>query len=212
MEREQEEKMNNVLKDTRKLTFMGVMLAITIILDVTPLGAIPIGNVSATVVHIPTIITGIILGPIAGLIMGFLLGITSLLHALTRPVTAFDPLFVNPLVSVLPRMFIGVMAYVGYTGMKFLTKRTPKGVVQPLCSTVGGVIGSLTNTILVLSMLYIIYAQKIVEALGAADKDAVKVLFIGIITTNSIIEAIVAGVITSAVTVAYFKYFQKSWR
>src|SRR5690554_7708529 len=89
--------------DTKKLTFMALMLAITLILDLTPLGAIPLGPVSATIIHIPTIITGIILGPIAGLIMGTLLGLVSLLHALTRPATPLDPLFINPLVSVLPR-------------------------------------------------------------------------------------------------------------
>src|SRR5690554_8147032 len=97
--------------DTKKLTFMALMLAITLILDLTPLGAIPLGPVSATIIHIPTIITGIILGPIARLIMGTILGLVSFLPALTKPATPLDPPFINPLVTVLPRMFICLLSY-----------------------------------------------------------------------------------------------------
>lgn len=202
--------MNNVLKDTKKLTFMGVMLAITIILDVTPLGAIPIGTVSATITHIPTIITGIVLGPIAGLIMGMLLGITLLFHALTRPITLFDPLFINPLVSVLPRMFIGVMAYGGYSVVKFVLKHINRFIAESVGVIFGGIIGSMTNTILVLSMLYLIYAKNIMEALGVTDTNAVKAVFIGIVTTNALIEAVVAAVISSAIVVSYNRFLGRN--
>lgn len=200
MEREQEVKMNKLLKNPRNLTFLGVMLAITIILDSTPLGAIPVGSISATITHIPTIITGIILGPIAGLIMGTALGIVSLIHALTRPVGILDPLFVNPLVSVLPRMFIGVMSYYAYTGINLILK---KGVASQLISTVfAGVIGSLTNTGLVFLMLYLVYAKEVAEKIGMAFKAILILVF----TTNAIAEAIVAALITSAISLAYLRY------
>ena len=146
------------LRNTRSLTILAVMLAITIILDVTPLGAIPLGSISATVLHIPTIITGLIAGPVAGLIMGTLLGLVSLLHALTRPVTPLDPLFINPLVSVLPRIFIGLVAYYVYVGVKKLFRKERAGNCQyPLA----GAAGSLTNTALVFLMLYLIYARRV---------------------------------------------------
>ncbi len=192
--------MNKLLKNPRNLTFLGVMLAITIILDSTPLGAIPVGSISATITHIPTIITGIILGPIAGLIMGTALGFVSLIHALTRPVGILDPLFVNPLVSVLPRMFIGVMSYYAYTGLTALFK---KGVAGQLVSTiVAGAVGSLTNTGLVFLMLYLVYAKEVVEKVGLAFKAILILVF----TTNAVAEAVVAALITGAISVAYFRY------
>ena len=194
-----------VLKDTRNLAILGLMLALTIILDMTPLGAIPIGSVSATITHIPTIITGIILGPVAGLIMGTAFGLVSLLHALTRPLTALDPLFINPLVSVLPRMAIGVMAYYGYRFASFLFGKNT--IARTASSAVGGVIGSMTNTVLVLGMLYIVYVQKIIEAFGLADAKAVRALFISIIVGNALIEAVVAAIITTAVVAAYKSAF-----
>lgn len=191
--------MNASSKDTlinpKKLTFLALMLAITIIFDLTPLGAIPLGPISATILHIPTVITGIILGPVAGFIMGTLLGIISLLHALTRPVTVLDPLFINPLVSVLPRMFIGLVSYYVY---KALNKITNTG----LASLIAGAIGSITNTVLVFLMLYIVYAQRIVKELGMGFK----ALLSSVVITNAIAEALVSAIITSAIFLAYKKY------
>jgi len=207
----------NTSLSTRRLTFMGVMLAVTIILDMTPLGAIPIGAVSATITHIPTIITGILLGPIAGLIMGAALGVVSLLHALLRPATLLDPLFVNPLLSILPRMFIGVISYYAFNATaKVLTLVKLKGQTNNVISAIiGGLFGSMTNTVLVLSMMYIVYARKILSIfieMGWFGADAqlgdLRGWIIAVITSNALIEAIVAAVITTAIVVAYKQVFK----
>jgi len=190
--------MNKTLKDTRKLTFLGVMLAITIILDSTPLGAVPLGSISATITHIPTIITGVILGPIAGLIMGTSLGIISLIHAATRPMTVLDPLFVNPLISVLPRMFIGVTSYYAYKALSKVLKFTKVG--DYITTFIADIVGSLTNTGLVFLMLYIVYAAEIVEKLGMAFK----ALLIAVFTTNAIAEAAISGLVAMTIVMAYF--------
>jgi uncharacterized membrane protein len=201
MEREQEENMN-IRPETRKLTFLGVMLAITFILSVTPIGFVPLGSVSATIIHVPTIITGIILGPLYGLVMGTLMGIISLVNALTRPVTALDPLFINPLVSILPRMPIGVVAYYAYSLIKKILGS--KKIGQTVSAAVGGILGSMTNTILVLSMLYIIYVKDLMAMFGIESEAGIRVMLLTIITTNAVIEAIVAGVLTTAIVVTYF--------
>lgn len=192
--------MKNNLKTPRNLAFLGLMLAITIILDVTPLGAIPLGAISATITHIPTIITGILLGPTAGLIMGTSFGIITLIHALTRPVTVLDPLFINPLISVLPRMFIGVVAYHVYMGIGILVKRF--AAKQSISVFIGAVCGSLANTILVFFMLYLIYAKEIVAQLGAPFR----VIFLGVFTTNAIAEGVLSGVIVLPVALQYLRY------
>jgi uncharacterized membrane protein len=209
----------NTNKKTRNLAFLGVMLAITIILDVTPLGAIPLGTVSATITHIPTIITGIVLGPISGLIMGTSFGLISLIHALSRPATLFDPFFVNPLLSVLPRMFIGVLAYYGFSLVKFLLGKAKLKTKASLtiASAVSGVIGSMTNTILVLLMLYLLYGRVVLNKLvevglfeSSAKLGDLRLWIMGIITTNAIMEAIVAAIITTALVVAYKTVIEKN--
>ena len=195
--------MKSVLRNTRSMTILAVMLAITIILDVTPLGAIPLGSISATILHIPTIITALIVGPVAGLIMGALLGFVTLIHALTRPVTPLDPLFINPLVSVLPRMFIGVVAYYVYVGVKKLFRKERAG--ETVSTLLAGAAGSLTNTALVFLMLYLVYAQRVVEIVGAAFN----VIILSVFTTNAIAEAVVSAIITAAIVVAFNNYSRK---
>lgn len=192
--------MGNQLKSPRNLALLGLMLAITIILDVTPLGAIPLGAISATIIHIPTILTGIIFGPALGLVMGTCFGLVTLLHALTRPATILDPLFINPLISVLPRMLIGVVAYYVFAGLNTLGKKFV--AKQGFSIFLGAVAGSLTNTILVFFMLYLIYAREIVEQVGAPFST----IFLGVFTTNAIAEAIFSGVVVLPIALQYFRY------
>lgn len=193
-------KMFYFFKKPRYLATLGLMLALTLVLDYSPLGAIPLGTISATTTHIPTIITGVILGPIAGFLMGTCLGLISLVHALTRPVTVLDPLFINPLISVLPRMFIGFVSYYVYFLLSKINKKIPSK--KTLATFAAGLAGSFTNTSLVFLMLYLIYAKEVVEKLGIAFK----VILISVFTTNAIAEALVSAFITSAISLAYFKY------
>lgn len=199
-----EEKMKNLFKSPRALAFLGLMLAITIIMSLTPLGFIPLGVISATITHIPTIITGIVLGPVAGLIMGTSFGIVSLINAITRPVTILDPLFMNPLVSVLPRMFIGVVSYYIYSViLKLIKKPTLKNSVGAF---IGGMAGSLTNTVLVFLMLYVVYATKIEGLVGSAFGT----FFASVLLTSGVAEAIISGIITTPVILAYSRYKRTS--
>lgn len=192
--------MNNPFKSPRSLAFLGLMLGITIVLDLSPLGAIPLGTISAVITHIPTIITGMILGPVAGFAMGTSLGLISMIHALARPMTVLDPLFINPLVSVLPRMFIGVASYYVYTGLSRLFMS--KSLKNSVCAFAGGLAGSLTNTALVFLMLYLVYAQEVVDKIGAPFQ----AILLAVFTTNAIAEALIAGLISVPVVAAYFRY------
>ena len=183
---------------TRNLVSLSVLLAIGIILDVTPLGAIPIGGVSATITMLPVVLGGILLGPVYGAALGTAMGMVSLLHALMRPVTILDPLFVNPLLSVLPRAFIGVASFWAYQLIKKLFHKTAPALV------IGGVAGSLTNTVLVLSMLYFLYGNELLsssafQALQLENRQALIYLLLGAAASNGVMEAILAAVITCGI-------------
>lgn len=186
---------------TKKLTFMAAMLALTIFLDISPLAAIPVGAVSATIVQIPTILTGILYGPLYGMIMGLLMGITSLIHAMTRPVTPLDPLFVNPIISVFPRMLIGLFA-----GLAFmLLVKLFKNRARFIAGAFAGAVGALTNTVFVLGALYFVYAEKIIMDIGLQDSAALKTLIWGIVATNGVAEMIVCAGLAGAVIIAVDK-------
>ena len=183
--------------EVRKMAIIGVLSAISIMLSMTPLGFIPIGPTSATIMHIPVIIGAVLEGPVVGIIVGFIFGATSLIRNLTMPtITSFA--LINPLVSILPRVLIGIVAYYFYKMAVKLIKNTF------ISGWITGVIGSLVNTIGVLGMIYILYGVRYANALGESAS-AAKTLILTLIATNGIPEAIVGGFVVSAVCVVFNK-------
>lgn len=184
---------------TSKLTFLGVMLALTIVF--VALTALPTASASmALLIFLPTIITSIILGPKSGAVMGFLAGFATLLRALLAPASPLDYLFLNPLVAILPRIFIGVVPYYVFKLFKKLIKFNTVSLLA------AGVSGALTNTGLVILMLYVIYRDEIVglsTEFGLGTTFAAFAIFL--ISTSALIESSVAGIGTAAVVNVYDK-------
>ncbi len=178
---------------TGKLTFMGVMLALTIVF--VAMTAIPTTSASmALLIFLPTIVTSIIQGPKSGAVMGALAGFITLLRALLAPASPLDYLFLNPLVAILPRIFVGVVPYYIFRLFNSLIK------TKTVALLIAGVSGALTNTVLVILMLYAVYSKEIVSIsteFGIGTTFASFVIFL--ISTSALIESSVAGIGTAAV-------------
>ena len=183
--------------NVRKMSIISVLSAISIMLSMTPLGFIPIGPTNATIMHIPVIIGAIVEGPAVGMTVGLIFGLTSLIRNLTMPtITSFT--FINPLVSVLPRVLIGVVAYYVYQITIKITKNSF------ISGWITGFIGSLVNTIGVLGMIYVLYGARYAQALEKSAASA-KTLLLTLATTSGIPEAILGGFVVSAVAVVLKK-------
>ena len=184
------------------MTVIGVLSAISIMMSMLPfIGYIPIGPMKATIMHVPVIIGAVIEGPLVGATIGLIFGLTSLWNAITQPVL-LSPLFINPLVSVLPRILIGIVAYYVYQGVYKITKKVYAS------GFIAGIVGSLANTAGVLGMIYILYADKYLALMEQQGANAAKLLF-GIVLSSGIPEALVAGLIVSAVSVALIRKGKK---
>jgi uncharacterized membrane protein len=160
----------------RSIVITGILAAISILLGVTRIGYIPVPNLSgdATIMHVPVIIGAILEGPVVGTLVGAIFGITSMLQG-------GGTIFADPLVSVVPRLFIGVAAYYSYKALRDKNEYT--------AIIVGSVVGTLTNTILVVGMLVL---------RGYLPLPAVVTLIPQVIA-----EVVIATVITVAVVVAW---------
>ncbi len=103
-------------RSIRRIVTAGLLLAITLLLALTPVGFIPVPTPagSATIAHIPAIIGGILEGPLVGLIVSLGFGFASFLSPLV-PVK-------DPLVIILPRLAIGVVAALVYFGLRRASK------------------------------------------------------------------------------------------
>jgi uncharacterized membrane protein len=169
----------------RQSVIAGLLGAIAILLGVTRWGFIgpfpPLLMVGATIMHVPAIIGGVLEGSLVGLIIGLIFGVFSWLQAPTEnpPVNLW---FSNPLVSILPRLFIGITSAYAY---QVLCQ-----VNQVVALAAAGLVGTLTNTILVIGMIIV---------LGYAPA----AIIIPAVLPQAIAEIIVAVIIVVAVVAAW---------
>lgn len=177
---------NRKVLNTRQITKVGMLSAITIVLGMTNWGFIQLPIAKATIMHIPVIIGAILEGPLVGAMIGLIFGLFSILQNITAP-TILSFALINPLVSVLPRILIGITTYYVYSALS-------KKNTNILGVAVGTVVGSLTNTIGVLGMIYILYIQRFAEVKNMSINAGIKALYL-IASTNGVAEAIVATVL-----------------
>lgn len=161
----------------RRIVVAGLLGAITILLGATRLGFVPVPTPigDATIMHLPVIIGGILAGPIVGAILGLFFGVFSFIQATI-------PVFKDPLVVFVPRILIGVTAAFSYQVLRHWSE---VGAV-----VVAAIVGTLTNTILVLGFAVLRGYIPFPMAVGFA-------------VTNGIPEVIIAVIIVGAVVLAF---------
>lgn len=181
---------------TKRLVTISLLSGISFVLGFTPLGFIPIPPANATTMHIPVIIGAILEGPVAGMIIGLIFGVSSIIQALLRPnILSFA--FINPLVSVLPRILIGLVSYYSYwLVLKFFSSEKEKVSKWKESVSVGvsAALGTIINTAGVLGMMYLIFSERIATAMGVGT-NAVGGVLLAIALTNGIPEIIIAVLI-----------------
>ncbi|MDN5378709.1 MAG: hypothetical protein PWQ76_964 [Clostridiales bacterium] len=185
---------------TKSLAATGMMIALTLVLAFTPIGMIRLPIVSITIAHVPAIITAMVLGLPEGLIVALSFGCASLFLAATSPSSILDPFFVNPLVSILPRVLIPVTTYFVYHGLCNAFKKSKHS--ETISILIASAIGNLTNTFGVYTMLYLLYAKEILEKSG---KPALT-LIIGAISTTTLYKCIGIMVIVLPIVKAIKKF------
>lgn len=184
---------------TRQIATIGMLSAITIVLGSTGIGFIPLPMAKATIMQIPVIIGAILEGPVVGMSIGLIFGLFSIFQNMISPnVLSFA--FLNPIVSVIPRVLIGVTAYYCYS-LPFIKNQLVK-------TGIGAVAGSLTNTFGVLSAIYLIYAVQFAETRGI-DVNTTAAVIYGIAATNGVPEAILATIVTIPVVLAVKKALKR---
>ena len=193
------------MSKTKGLVQMGIFSALIIVLAFTPfVGYIPLGFTRATIIHIPVIIGSLMLGPKKGAALGGVFGLTSFINNTFNPTVTsfvFTPFYSlgtysggigSIIICFLPRILIGVVPFYVYHFMKKMQKNDG---VSSLGLIMAGLSGALTNTLLVMNLIYVFFRNSYAQANGVTP-GAVYGFIMGIIGMNGIPEAIVAAVIT----------------
>lgn len=168
---------------TRKIVVAGMMIAVSAILAITGLGYFPVPNVTddATIMHVPVIIGAVLEGPVVGLLVGLVFGINAYIRYLGLPFFVDQPAWVPVLVLFIPRLCIGLVA-----GWAYLALRKSN---QTVALGLAGILGTLTNTVLVLGFAI---------ALGLLPA-----AIIGVAIPQALFEMALAAIITIAVVAAW---------
>ena len=184
----------------KRMSLLAMLLAIELVLLMTPLGYLRIGPLSLTMMHIPVIIAGIVLGKEAGLILGFVFGLSSMLNATFMPnLTSFvfSPFiqvggihgnYASLLIAFLPRMLMGWVAGYAYEHLKINNLKSRALVV--------GIMATSVNTILVLLGIYFFFAADYRATLNIA-LNSLHLVLLSVIFSNGLIEMVMAGLISS---------------
>ena len=179
---------------TKQMVTTSVLSAIIVILGYTPLGLIPLPTMTATILHIPVAIGAILYGPTIGLTLGIVMGLTTLSKAILAPAGPLDPLFINPLVSVLPRALMGLLTAYAFITLNKIIKKSAISV------GVTAAIASIANTVLTLGALIIVYSKQLGQILEGLQVPGTVIAFaLGIAGTSGVAEAIITVVITTPV-------------
>lgn len=168
---------------SRVAIFFAIMLVIHFISRlVFNLWPVPI---KPTLVHIPVIVASIMFGPRIGTLLGGLMGVISVVTntVVLLPTNYLFSPFVDQgnlaslMIAMVPRLLIGITPYYCY---KFIHNKF--GLV------LSGLVGSLTNTVFVLSGIFVFFST----VFGGN----IKALLATIVSTNAIVEMIISALVT----------------
>lgn len=169
--------MNTQRQKLVQMTTLALLIAIIVLMTFTPnFGYIQTGIFSITTIHIPVIVGAAILGPFGGLILGLTWGITSYFYALTLG-TIEAMIFLNPMVSIVPRLFVGLI--ISYSAL-FLKNFKLNDWLR--FALIAG-IGTLANTVLVLSAIFVFASSGLISF-----NQALSTIYTIVISTNGLLE------------------------
>ncbi len=142
-----------VTKNTRKgsITFMvelALLVAIELIMIMTPLGYLQVGLVQISFLAVPVAIGAIVLGPTAGVVLGLVFGISSLLQPSGMAMLGVIPVQ-SAVLAIVPRLFVGLIPGLVFKGLS--KTKMPK----PVSVSISCLLAPLTNSILYCAFMVI---------------------------------------------------------
>ena len=171
----------------QRMVILAVLIALTLVMALTPLGYLKIGALSISFLCIPIAIGATVLGPTAGLILGTLFGITSFVQCFGMDAFGTAMLSIN--------WFTGLIAK--GLGKVFEGKTVGKFNLNDLIATI---LCPVMNTAFFLGFMAILFGS--IEVMGL---NVITAVVIPALSINCILEIIACFVVGSAVSIAVKK-------
>lgn len=204
----------------KEFTLTAIFLSIILLCAFTPFGFIHLGVIKATIIHIPIIIASIILGPRIGAFLGLVFGFTSIAINTISPTLlsfAFSPAipvlgtshgsFWALFIAIVPRILIGVIPYYLLRAIHSITKK--KQTKQKTALFLTGLLTTFTHTFLVMGSISLVFQDAYAQAINAGSTSAIYKAVLTVFFTNGLAEALLAGIVTTAVVIPLLKVSKK---
>ena len=180
----------------KKIAFYGVMTALmfTFLLIETYLFSAFFGNFTPAILTLPLAVALSLFNGKRGMwVGGLIFGSCSFFLA----VCISNPIFLNPLISILPRIFIGLVAFfVYFLANKIFSNSKSEFLKEILPCSLAGIFGILTNSVCTIFMMWVFNAAELAAVLTV------------IISINFVAEVIGAAVL-APIYVKVFKRMNK---
>lgn len=194
----------NTQSKTMRLTLMGLLAAVLLLMAYTPLGYLNIGPLAITFNVIPVALAAITLGPVGGAAMGAVFGLTSFLQCIGVGGTSamgailFD---INPVLAFLQRFVPRVLdgLWVGY-----VFRFSSKVAGEKVACMITGFCSAFFNTVFFMTSLVLLFGntEYMQGLMGGKNVIVFICTFVGI---NAVFEMAASTLLTGAVGLALHK-------
>lgn len=180
---------------SRKVTLLGLLTAILMVLSMTPLGYLNIGPLAISFNMIPVAVGAAALGPVGGAVLGAVFGMTSFLQCLgiggssAMGVILFD---INPFFAFVqrfvPRLVTGFVVGLIYMGARKFTKASVAGGIA-------GFFAAFLNTALFMGALVLLFGntQYLEDVMAGRSALVFICSFVGV---NAVFEMLASTLVT----------------
>lgn len=182
---------------SRRVTLLGLLTAILLVLSMTPLGYLNIGPLAISFNMIPVAVGAAALGPVGGAVLGAVFGMTSFLQCLgiggssIMGVILFD---INPFLAFVqrfvPRLVTGFLVGVIYMLVRRFTK-------AGIAGSVAGFFAAFLNTALFMGALVLLFGNTQYLQDVMAGRSAL-VFICGYVGINAVAEMLASTVVVGA--------------
>ena len=183
----------------RNALIVAVIAVMTFVPYVGYIG-IPAVGISITTIHIAVLLFAWMFGWKEGLVAGLSFGVFSLIKAATMPNSPIDQYFVNPLVSVFPRLLFGFLSGLTFDLLRFAKR--PQ--VRLTLDIVACGVFTIFHSLLTLTMLYVMAGSK--EELSSFNYFT---LILTIVSINGLLELLGSLILVPLIILPLDKAFPK---
>ena len=205
----QESRHSRILALTNDAIFLAIIVLMTFVPNLGYLSVFG-GVITFTLLHLPVILGASLSGWKRGALYGLAFGVFNWIRALTAATSAFDMLFMNPLISILPRFLFGLIA--GFL-FEILRKVKSKGAKTTLL-VVFSALSTVIHTFLVFGAIYVFTMGETAwlwNWLFSGFTSALGMTALLLTSLGAGGEALLAAIFVPSLNAALRKALPKSW-